>query len=168
MIWRGLTLPLLLQKQHMQKSQIVNLVEEAIQDTDQFIVDVIVTPDNTILVFLDADTAVTISDCVKVSRHIEGNLDREIEDYELRVSSAGLDHPIHLPRQFQKNTGKTIDILLENGEKQRGKLLSFDENNITIEEIIVKKRNKLQKETVGQAVTIPFTTIKEIKLVIIF
>lgn len=152
----------------MQKSQIVNLVEEAIEGTDQFIVDVLVKPDNTILVYLDADSAVTIADCVSVSRHIESNLDREVEDYELRVSSAGLDYPIRLARQFKKNTGKLIDILLENGEKQRGKLLSFDKDSITIEEITIKKHNKLKKESVGEAITIPFSTIKEIKLVIIF
>jgi ribosome maturation factor RimP len=152
----------------MQKSKIVRLVEEAIQGTDQFIVDVSVKNDNLILVYLDADSAVTIADCIKVSRHIEDNLDREIEDFELRVSSAGLDYPIRLQRQFVKNTGKLIAILCEDGEKQQGKLLSFDKTSITIEKITTKKQGKLKKESVAEPVTIPFTAIKEIKSVIIF
>ena len=152
----------------MQKSEIVRLVEEAIEGTDQFIVDVFVKNDNLILVYLDADSAVTIADCVKVSRHIENNLDREVEDFELRVSSAGLDYPIRLPRQFVKNTGKLIDVLCEDGEKQRGKLLLFDETSITIEETTTKKHCKLKKESLGEPISIPFTAIKEIKLVIIF
>lgn len=150
------------------KSQITALVEQALENTDRFIVDIIVKNDNTIYVILDSDTAITIENCVEVNRFIESHLNRDVEDYELRVSSAGLDHSIFLPRQFQKNLGKMVNILLKNGEKQKGKLTEYNEDSITIEEVIVKKYNKLKKEETGNSVTIPLDTINEIKVAIIF
>lgn len=150
------------------KSQITALVEEALENTDRFIVDIIVKNDNTIYVILDSDTAITIENCVEVSRFLESKLDRDVEDYELHVSSAGLDHAIFLPRQFQKNLGKLVDVLFKDGEKRKGKLVAYTDETITIEEVIIKKYNKLKKEEIGETLTIPLNTINEIKVVIIF
>jgi ribosome maturation factor RimP len=75
------------------KESIVREIETALLDTDRFIVEVKVKAGNRITVLLDSDTQITIADCVAVNRHIESVFDREVEDYELTVSSSGIDQP---------------------------------------------------------------------------
>ena len=81
---------------------IIQLTEEKLKK-DQFIVEVTVGQANRISVLLDSETGITIDDCIQVSRHIESNLDREAEDFELQVSSAGLGQPFKVHRQYIKN-----------------------------------------------------------------
>lgn len=128
------------------KDQIVKLVEEALSTTDIFLVDAMVKAGNKIMVFLDSDTGVCIDDCVRVSRHIEGNLDREVEDFELDVSSAGLDHPLRLDRQFQKYMNRDVEVKMPDGRKVIGKLLRFDAETVEVE--VVKKKSKSKKTEV--------------------
>lgn len=80
------------------KEQIISLAEEALKDTDRYVVDVTVSSDNVIEVYIDSDTSVTIDDCVEASRYIEEHLDRDAEDFELSVSSAGIDEPLLVVR----------------------------------------------------------------------
>ncbi len=93
---RGQQSPLLLNLIMINRNQIIAWAEEALEGTDRFVVDVLVRDGNVILVFLDADSALTIAHCIEVSRFIESKLDRDEEDFELRVSSAGLDQPLRL------------------------------------------------------------------------
>jgi ribosome maturation factor RimP len=76
-----------------------------------FIVDIIVKQGNKIIVLLDNDNGVSIGDCVSMSRHIESNLDREKEDFELSVMSPGLSEPFKIVRQYQKNIDKQVDVV---------------------------------------------------------
>ena len=73
------------------KSEIVKLVEEKIEGSEYYIVDISVSSSNQIRVEIDGDDGVKINDCVQISRHIEGSYDREEVDFELTVSSAGMD-----------------------------------------------------------------------------
>ncbi len=150
------------------KAEIIHLAEEALAGTDRFIVEVLVKMDNVIMVFIDADSSVTIDHCVELSRYIEHQLDRETEDFELRVSSAGLDHPFKLMRQYTKNIGLPVQVILKDGEKHIGKLLSADEKGISIDLILVKKLNKIKKEVSGGIVSFAFEQIEEVKPVISF
>lgn len=150
------------------KAEIIHLAEEALAGTDRFIVEVLVKMDNVIMVFIDADSSVTIDHCVDLSRYIEHQLDRETEDFELRVSSAGLDHPFKLMRQYTKNIGMPVQVQLKDGEKHIGKLLSADEKGISIDLILVKKLNKIKKEVSGGTVSFAFEQIEEVKPVISF
>lgn len=150
------------------KAEIIHLAEEALAGTDRFIVEVLVKMDNVIMVFIDADSSVTIDHCVELSRYIEHQLDRETEDFELRVSSAGLDHPFKLMRQYTKNIGLPVQVVLTDGEKHIGKLLSADEKGISIDLILVKKLNKIKKEVSGGTVSFAFEQIEEVKPVISF
>ncbi|MDD7276333.1 MAG: ribosome assembly cofactor RimP, partial [Bacteroidales bacterium] len=75
------------------KEQIIKLAEEALEGSDKFVVNVSISKNNVIGLYLDSDSSVTIDDCVKVSRYINERLDRDVEDYELNVSSAGIDEP---------------------------------------------------------------------------
>lgn len=124
------------------KDQIEKLVDESLSATDIFLVEVKVKAGNKIMVFLDSDTAVCIDDCVRVSRYIESNLDREVEDYELDVSSAGLDHPLRLDRQFQKYLGRDVEVKMADGRKVIGKLLSFDAEIVEVETMKKKVKSK--------------------------
>lgn len=146
------------------KEQIISLCEEALDGTDRFVVEAKVKAGNVITVFIDSDTTIDIDSCVELSRFIESKLDREVEDYELSVSSAGLDNPLRLPRQFQKHIGEDIVVKLNTGGKTCGKLLGFDEKGISIEEKPARKK-KNAEPTVA---TLEFIEISEIKIDIKF
>jgi ribosome maturation factor RimP len=147
---------------------IYKLTEEAIEGSDHFVVDVIVKNNELIMVFLDADSGVTIDKCVEVSRFIESNLDREKEDFELRVSSSGLDHPLTMTRQLLKYIGKNLDIELTEGGKQKCRLLEATDTTLTVELIISKKISKIKKEETSETVVFQRDKIKTIRPVIDF
>lgn len=91
---------------------IQNLVDEKLEGTSIYAVDITVSPGNVIKVELDGDEGISIDDCVLVSRHIEGGFDREQEDFELKVMSAGIGEPLKVDRQYHKNIGREVDIRL--------------------------------------------------------
>lgn len=146
------------------ESRIQQLVEEKVADSDIFIVSIKVLPGNRIRVFVDAVEGLTVEACVSISRHIEGSLDREVEDFELEVSSPGLLEPYQHPLQYRKNVGRTVRVLSVNGSEMKGKLISFDGVNVTIE----PERSKKGKKTEVETVTLPLDQIKEAKTVISF
>lgn len=121
--------------------------------------------DNHINVFLDGDEGVTIKDCVAVSRAIEGNLDREKEDYALDVSSHGATTPLVLPRQYKKHIGRTFEIKLLDGTKTEGDLVEWNEQEIKLES--TSRENKpigKGKITVTKQETVRFDQMKESKI----
>ena len=142
-----------------------NLAEQHIAGTDKFIVEVKVKPGNRIMVFVDADNGVTIDDCVKLSRFIESNLDRNTEDFELEVSSAGLDFPLTSARQFKKNIGKEVKVILKGGITKTGMLTNISDNEIEITETITERINK-KKEVRKVPVSLALDQVKETRLVI--
>ena len=150
------------------KKKIEALVDENLEGTDRFVVDIKVSPENLIQVFIDADSSVTIDHCVSLSRHIEGNLDRDEEDFELRVMSSGADMPFTMLRQYKKNIGRKVDVILNEGKEIRGLLLDADENNIRMEEEIMVKRGKSKKFVKGEVIDIPMNDIKQTKVIITF
>lgn len=138
------------------------LIEEKIEGTDQFIVSIKVLPTNRIQVFVDAVGGLNVKDCVNISRQIEGNLDREVEDYELQVSSPGLTEPFQHPLQYKKNVGREIEVKTLDGTSIKGELTAF-----TGEEITLQPEKKKKKEE-AEPITIPLSEIKEAKTVISF
>lgn len=102
------------------KQKLTDTVEQAIAGTDLFVVDIRVTPDNSITVEIDSPTAVDIDSCAAITRAIEGALDRDVEDYELEVGSAGLTAPFKVPGQYFKNVGNEVEALTADGRKIRG------------------------------------------------
>lgn len=138
------------------------LIDEKIEGTDQFIVSIKVLPTNRIQVYVDALGGLNVKDCVNISRQIEGNLDREVEDYELQVSSPGLTEPFQHPLQYKKNVGRDIKLTTINGQSVKGELTEF-----TGEKITIQPEKKKKKEEV-ESVTIPLSEIKEAKTVISF
>ena len=127
---------------------IVQLVNQLIEGSELFLVDAVVKPGNKISVFIDKLEGVTIDECANLSRTFEQNLDREIEDYELEVSSPGLTQPFKVKQQYFKNVGKEVEVILKSGEKLAAKLINMNDN-----EILVAYSKKIKKRRQKQAGT---------------
>ncbi|OFX62113.1 MAG: hypothetical protein A2066_13235 [Bacteroidetes bacterium GWB2_41_8] len=150
------------------KAKIAELVNEKLTD-DQFLVDVTISAGNVIHIMVDSDNGISINQIVEISKHVDGNLDREVEDFELSVFSAGLTEPFKLVRQYKKNEGKEIEVLLLNGQKLSGLLIGVDEQAIDLE---VTTKEKLEgskkKELVTKVHHLEYSEIKEAKKILKF
>jgi ribosome maturation factor RimP len=155
------------------KQTITNLALERIEERDPtlYIVDLSIGAGNKIFLELDKEEgAVSIEDCMSVSRNIEHNLDREIEDFSLEVSSAGIDQPFRVLKQYYKNIGKPVKVLmLEHGKSIEGILKSVSDEDFVIE-FSEKRRieGRKKKELVTEEIKIKYSEIKETKLIISF
>lgn len=114
------------------KNVVRDLVEEWLKDKEYFLVDVEISPDDRIVVEIDHADGVWIEDCVELSRYIEDRLDRDEEDYELEVGSAGLGQPFKVPQQYVNFIGKNVEVLDNEGKKVKGVLKSVDGNDFTV------------------------------------
>ena len=114
------------------REYIEKLVTDKLQNTDYYLIDVIVSVDNDIKVEVDNDDGVSIDDCAMLSRYIEEHLDREAEDYSLEVGSSGITEPFKVLRQYQKNVGNEVEMMLKNGTKLTGTLVEATEESVTI------------------------------------
>ncbi|MEN8228031.1 MAG: ribosome assembly cofactor RimP [Bacteroidota bacterium] len=112
---------------------IIELVEQHIQETEIFLVDVAVKPGNVIRIYVDRPNGISIDECVKISRHMNEVLDRDVEDFSLEVSSPGLGSPFKVKQQYENNTGHTIDVLLSDGTRIAGKLLLVSDSGIVLQ-----------------------------------
>ncbi len=118
----------------IQKETVQALVEEQLQlsESQSFLVDVMVKPGNLIVVEIDSQEGIDIAECIAISKHIEANLDREIEDYELEVGSAGVTSPMKVLKQFLINLGEPVELLSKQGQKLYGTLKDANEENFTV------------------------------------
>ena len=114
------------------ESQISGIVTELIDQTDIFIVEIKVSQNAKIIVLLDRPGGILIDDCIRVSRGIEGRLDRDTEDFELEVSSPGLTEPFKVREQYEKYTGKEVEVILHSGENFQGVLRSFEGDRLCL------------------------------------
>ena len=147
------------------QDEIRRIAEPKVKAINGFLVDVKVNTANVITVFFDRMEGVQVENCLEVSKHIEEYFDREVEDYELTVCSAGLDNPFMVDEQYQKYIGKEVGVLLSNGKRKSGTLLSY-EDTLTLE--VRRKKKGSRKEYIVEEVSIPKEEIKETKLKINF
>ncbi|MEX1191223.1 MAG: ribosome assembly cofactor RimP [Brumimicrobium sp.] len=154
------------------KKKIGALALERIEELDKglFIVEIKISSSNVIQVEIDAEEGnVAIEDCVSVSRNIEHNLDREEQDFELQVSSAGIDKPFRVVKQYIKNIGQDVKVKLKEGGKLEGVLINADEEKFEVETTRKERLpGKKKKETVVEKHTFNYGDIKETKIVISF
>ena len=114
------------------KDQIEQVVNEWLEGKDYFLVDIEISQDNKIVVEIDHADGVWIEDCVELSRYIEEHLDRDKEDFELEVGSAGLGQPFKVLQQYLNYIGKEVEVLDADGKKTKGILKSVDGNEFTV------------------------------------
>lgn len=146
---------------------IKGILQEELSAKGLFLVDVGVNPVNKIAVYIDSMKGVTMQECITVSRFLEHKLDREVEDFELEVSSPGLDRPLKMPFQFEKSLGRMLDVVKFDGIKLTGKLLQANSEGIELDtEVIIREAKKGKKRTEHLMQIIKFQEIKTAKIVI--
>lgn len=154
------------------KENIIALIDERIKDLekDLYVVELTISANNVIRVEVDKLAEnVTVDECVSISRNIEHNLDREKEDFELHVSSAGLDKPFRHINQYKKNIGRMVKVKPLDSSKIEGLLSIVDEKGIVIIHSEKKRiEGKKKKEIVEEEFRFDFDKIKETKIVISF
>lgn len=117
----------------MDINKVQNLMNEAIaSNTELFLIDFTVSNAGDIEVVVDGDKGVSLDECIRISRHIEHNLDREVDDFSLRVISPDITKPLVHPRQYVKNIGRTLKVQTET-EKIEGKLIAIEGDKISLQ-----------------------------------
>lgn len=167
----GTTVPFFVKytKRMISKDTVIQLITETLSETDYYLVDLQIKSDNSILIEIDAFEGVSLDFCVEVSKYIESKLDREVEDFELQVSSAGLTEPFKVLKQYEKNIGNEVEVLTKKGEKISGVLTEVTENNFTIElEKKVLLPGSKRKSVVIDPITLNYNEIKYTKYIIRF
>lgn len=136
-------------------------------DPDVFLVDIRIKPTNNIKVFLDADNGISIDRLIQYNRRLYKDLEESNlypdGDFSLELSSPGLDEPLKLHRQYVKNIGRWLEIMLLDGTRREGKLQAAGEQELTLEE---EKGKGKKKELVAH--TIPYSDIKTAKIQVKF
>lgn len=152
------------------RKRIEELLNEFLETRkDLFLIDLKFSAGDDITVILDGDNGVSLQDCLDASRAIEFNMDREEHDFSLQVMSAGLSEPLATPRQFAKNIGREIEVLLNDATKTEGELAKVDEEKITL---ILRYRKPKDigkgKVDVEEEKEIPYSEIKKALVTIKF
>ena len=149
--------------------QVKGLIEDKLVEKDCFVVELEIASGNQINLEVDGLNGFSIQDCIEFSRAVENNLDREVEDFELHVSSPGLDKPLRVIQQYQKNVGRDVKVVLKEGNVVKGELKKVDETGIMVEYSYKEKiEGKKKKQTIVKEEEIQFDNIKETTLIISF
>lgn len=151
------------------KKFLITQVEEFLETSDNYLVDIIINTGNNISIEIDNVNGVNIDDCVELSRHLESKLNRDEEDFELTVGSVGLTSPFKTLRQYQKNIGNEIEVLTKKGQKLSGVLKSASDDEFTI---TISKKEKAEgakrKTEVSEDLPFRYEEIKYTKYLIRF
>ncbi|MFS4445224.1 ribosome assembly cofactor RimP [Maribacter sp. 2307UL18-2] len=153
----------------MLQNKVTELLNSALEeDGSLFLIDFSISTDNRIKVVIDGDEGVTVQDCIKISRAIEHNLDRDEVDFALEVASAGATAPLVLPRQYKKNLGRKMEVRTPD-DTIEGNLTEVTEEGIILEwKAREPKPIGKGKVTVRKKQEIDFSDIKEAKVILKF
>jgi ribosome maturation factor RimP len=151
------------------KDIVKKIVDEWLSTKDYFLTDLSVSTDDRIVVEIDHKEGVWIDDCVELSKFIEERLNREQEDYELEVGSAGIGQPFKVLQQYVNHIGDDVEALTQGGEKLKGVLKAANENNFTITvQKKVKPEGAKRPKLVDEDVTMGYADVKSVKYLIKF
>jgi ribosome maturation factor RimP len=151
------------------QAQIIEIINEKLEADGYFLVSADVKPSNQIMIFIDGENGVPIEYCVQISRLIENSFDREAEDFSIEVSSAGIGQPFKVPRQYQKNIGRTVEVLTPDSKKITGVLTEVTNTGFVVkEEKMVKPEGKKKKELQVFMQAFNFEEVKYVKEIIKF
>jgi len=167
----GTTVPLFVQYNVLMisKDSIYQSVEEFLANSGYYLVDIKIAPDNRISIEIDSFEGVSLEYCAALNRHIESQFDREVEDYELEVSSAGLTEPFKVVKQYEKNIGNEVETLTKAGKKISGILVEVNETGFILQtERTEKLEGAKRKMTVVENLTFAYEDIKNTKYIIRF
>lgn len=152
-----------------------SLIEQLVTDycsskhPNYYIVDIAVHPGNRIVVELGADEGISIDSCVLLTKHIEGHLDREVEDFELEVGSAGLTSPFKVLRQYQGAIDQELEVLRKGGIKEKGHLTAVSAEAITLTVVRMQRpEGAKRKVAVEESILIPMEEVLQAKRILSF
>lgn len=143
------------------KFKVLDIVKDVLEGSDKYLVNMKITPDNRIFVDIDGDNGINIDDCIEVSRAIENSLNRDEEDFELNVSSAGADSPLKMPRQYRRHVGRELSVEPFDGEKVEGRLTEAGDTQFTI-------KTKGTKKEAPKELTFAYEDVKTARVIIHF
>jgi ribosome maturation factor RimP len=143
------------------KFKVLDIVKDVLEGSDKYLVNMKITPDNRIFVDLDGDNGINIDDCIEVSRAIENSLNRDEEDFELNVSSAGADSPLKMPRQYRRHVGRELSVEPFEGAKVEGVLTEAGDSQFTI-------KTKGSKKEPSKELTFAYEDVKTARVLIRF
>lgn len=123
------------------KERVETIVNEWLEGNDYFLVDVMFTADDRIVVEIDHADGVWIEDCAELSRHLQERLGEELGDYELEVGSAGIGQPFKVAQQYTNHIGKDVEVLAADGKKTQGVLKQVDGKDFVV---TVKEKQKVE------------------------
>lgn len=151
------------------KESVCQIVNEWLEGKEYFLVEVTISPDNKIVVEIDHKEGVWIEDCVELSRYIESRLDRDKEDFELEVGSAGIGQPFKVLQQYVNHVGSDVEVLTQGGRKLTGVLKEANEQHfvITVKKK-VKEEGAKRPKMVDEDLTFAYDEIKYTKYLISF
>lgn len=151
------------------KDKLTATLEKAMEGTDLFLVDVRIAAGNTVTVEIDSDTAVDIDECAHLTRAVEAEFDRDAEDYDLEIGSAGLTAPLRVERQYRKNVGNDVEVLTADGRKLKGVLKEADAEGFTLSVSKKVKPEGAKRPTIVQEdERFGYDEIKQTKYIIYF
>ncbi len=149
------------------RERVIEIAQAKMEGSDIYVVECKISPSNEVELIIDSDSHVSIDACITLSRAIEGEFDREVEDFSLTVCSAGIGSEIKLPRQFNRLMGRSVEVLLSDGMKYIGELVEAREEGITIKyeqkQLVEKGSGKMKREMVSIEQSFAFEQIKFVK-----
>ncbi len=146
---------------NMEKGLILEKIEAVVSGRGCFIVDVAVSKENDVVITIEKEEGIVdLDDCKSVNDAFLDAFDRDVEDYSLTVTSAGLDQPFKILRQYLKAVGSPVEVRLKGGRKLTGVLTEADEDGIKLrysQKMAVEGKKK--KEIVETEESLPFEEI---------
>jgi len=153
----------------MDKQTVENILQAKLDEYNLFLVELSMGANGVITVYADGMENITVDQCTQIARHLRSELGEAADNFEITVSSPGLDEPFRHMNQYKKSIGKSVEVLTKEGNKMEGKISTADENEIVIN--LFKKRNpknkSLKPEVSDQMVTVALKDIKQTKKLII-
>lgn len=132
------------------KNEVRKVVEQTIADSSLFVVDVTVSADDRVVVTVDSPEGVDIDQCVSITRAIEAAFDRDVEDYELEVGSAGVTAPFTVPEQYRMNVGNDVEVLTRDGRKLHAVLAAVNDD---CSQVTIQVPTRVKEEGAKRPVT---------------
>ena len=151
-----------------EKTKIENLVKEYINGKGLFLVAVRISATGKITVLVDRKEGITIEECAELSRFIGKSLDRDVEDYELQVSSPGLDMPFLVLQQYYKNEGRQVEVIATDGEKYKGVLKNVTDGGFELETGAKERSGSKDKPVVLKDISFNYEQVKSAREIVTF
>lgn len=151
----------------LNKEYVESTVNKALEGTTAFIVDITLSPNNMVNVYIDKPEGIVVADCIKINRLLATELETQNINAEITVSSPGLEEPLKVTQQYVKNIGRTVKVVTKTGEEKTGKLLAANIDGIELE-TTVRVKNGNKKEDISYHFQYTYGQLAKTQIVLSF